>query len=208
MGISPGHLGRGYMHKCPTESPQIRHLDTWDTWDTLNSQKQKAAPELSTMKRRRPPPVVVIAKPTRRSALTPAEPRRTPPDNQIRAWHADDSERQERERFERKPRLEQMQEAIAAWVYRFRYANDPDVVQRIARQGVARDLTEAASSHFRIIEGGDTPHIALYPRKGHWGLMKQGFAMLFPGAKTVVTDRKGPPAKFNLWAYIRSLKGD
>jgi len=144
----------------------------------------------------------------REKAKTPTCKRPSPADSLIRVWHADDPERQERERFERKPTLEQMQEAIAAWVYRFRYANDPDVVQRIARQGVARDLTEAASSHFRIIEGGDTPHIALYPRKGHWGLMKQGFAMLFPGAKTVVTDRKGPPAKFNLWAYIRSLKGD
>jgi|SRR5262245_22588639 len=191
--------------KCPTKSPQMRHLDTLDT---LNSPKQKAARELSNMKERRPPPVVVITKPTRRSAMTPAKPRLTAQYNRIRAWHADDPERQKQECFERKPTLSQMQEAIAAWVYRFRRANDPEVLQRIARQGVARDLTEAATGHFRIIEGGDTPHIALYPRKGHWGLMKQGFAMLFPGAKAVVTDPKGPPAKFNLWAYIRSLKGD
>src|SRR5262245_26958850 len=119
------------------------------------------------MKRRvSPRPPVLATKPTRRSAMTPAEPRRTPPDNRIRAWHADDPERHERESFERKPTLEQMQEAIAAWVYRFRRANDPDVVQRIARQGVARDLTEAAMSHWRIIEGGDTPHIAVYPARG------------------------------------------
>jgi hypothetical protein len=119
------------------------------------------------MQRRLPPrPPVVVTKPTGRSAVTPAEPRRAPADNRIRAWHADDPEREERERFERKPTLKQMQEAIAAWVYRFRHANDPDVVQRIARQGVARDLTEAATSHWRIIEGGDTPHIALYPARG------------------------------------------
>src|SRR5262245_19488037 len=161
------------------------------------------------MQRRLPPrPPIVVTKPSRRRAVSSAAPRRAPADNRIRAWLVNDPERQERERFERKPTLEQMQEAIAAWVYRFRHANDPDVLQRIARQGVARDLTEAATGHFRIIEGGDTPHIAVYPRKGYWGLMKQGFAMLFPGAMAVVTDLKGPPAKFNLWAYIRSLKGD
>ena len=144
----------------------------------------------------------------RRTAVAPPAPRRALADRRIKTWHADDPERQERERFERKPTLQQMQEAIAAWVYRFRHANDPDVLQRIARQGVARDLTEATTGHWRIIEGGDTPHIAVYPRKGHWGLMKEGFATLFPGTKAVVTDPKGPPAKFNLWAYIRSLKGD
>src|SRR5262245_26055905 len=195
----------------------LQHAERPGRPATRSEAKPKAkAPSGDQQRRGRPmkqrplqrPPVVVTKSKRTVAVVSTAPPPHAPADSRIRAWHADDPERQERERFERKPTLEQMQEAIAAWVYRFRHANDPEVLQRIARQGVARDLTEAAMSHWRIIEGGSTPHIAVYPRKGHWGLMKQGFATLFPGAKAVLTDPKGPPAKFNLWAYIRSLKGD
>src|SRR5262245_20512755 len=100
------------------------------------------------MKRRPPPqPPVVVTRPSRRPYSAPAappEPRRAPPDRRIRAWNADDRERQEQEQFERKSPREQLEEAITWWVARYKRANDPDIERRIGRQGVGRDLTEAS----------------------------------------------------------------
>ncbi len=105
-------------------------------------------------KRKPPPPPIVVTKPRRMTgARTSAEsenaarelPRRAAPDKgRIKVWVADDPERQQEERFNRKSQREQLEEAIAAWCARFQRPNDPDVAKRIGRQGVGRDLTEAS----------------------------------------------------------------
>jgi hypothetical protein len=165
------------------------------------------------MKRRpspRPPPIVVT-KPTRRTAAAPAPaaPRRAAPDRKIKIWHAEDPERQERDRFERKTATEQWEEAYTWWDARYQRANDPDVRRQIARFGVARDILEAALSHIQRIKGGGDERWVLRARKGQEGLMDQALHKLLPTTKSVATDPRGtgPPAKFSLLAYIRGLRG-
>jgi hypothetical protein len=135
------------------------------------------------MRRRTPsrPAPVVEVKPKRKVAapgalVAPrslAAPRRATPDRgRIRGYNPDDREAREREAFERKPTPEQMAEAESWWQARFQRPNDPEVAQRIARQGVGRDLTEASMSHMQIIEDPRDPRVVLRPNRGLWSRLR------------------------------------
>src|SRR5258705_1327050 len=164
------------------------------------------------MKRHPPPrPPVVVTKPSKLSAVPPAAapPRRAPPDRGIKAWRADDPERQERERFERKTASEQWEEGMTEWIARYQRANDPEVQRQVARFAVARDILQAVLSHIQRIRGGGDERWVLRARKGHEAMMDQALGALLPGAKSVATDPRGhrPAAKFSLLTYIRGLRG-
>src|SRR5215470_65218 len=123
------------------------------------------------MPRRPPPrPPVVEVRKAKRAIMAPGTPAAPVaprhPARGIRAWHADDHEARERETFERKPTPEQMAEAQSWWLARFQRPNDPEVAQRIARQGVGRDLTEAAMSHMQVVEDARDPRVILRPYRG------------------------------------------
>jgi hypothetical protein len=159
------------------------------------------------MKARRPfAPPVVVTKP-RRSTVAPTAPRRAAPDRKIRAWSADDVERQEEEQFSRRPDREQIEAAITAWCARFQRPNDPDIAKQIGRQGVGRDLTEASMSHMQVIEDKRDPRVILRPHKGRWSQLKQGLAMQYGHTKLIVTDPKAPKRQ-SWWAYVKDLRSN
>ena len=161
------------------------------------------------MKHRTPKFETVVKKsrttPRASPIVTPSPPRRATPDRgRIQGWNADDVERQEEEAFHRLPDRDQIQAVITEWVQRFRRANDPEIVDRIAKQAVGRDLTEHSMSHMQIIEGPD-PRIVLRPHPKRWAWLKQGLAMQFPASKKVVTDPRHP-GRAPWWSFIKDLR--
>jgi hypothetical protein len=161
------------------------------------------------MKRRPPPSFTRVTKPSKRSAVpsAAAPPRRAAPDRKIRAWSADNHERREEEQFNRRPTAEQQVEAESWWLARFQRPNDQEIAQRIARQGVGRDLTEASMSHMQVIEDPRDPRVILRPHRGLWSRLKQGLSMQYSASKLILTDAKAP-TKWNWAAYIRDLRKD
>ena len=192
------HLRKFPCNACNVQRSQALHAPSWEINDcsTCNGCNGFAAKERRLMTK-------VIG----HSASAPAEPRHAPPDRRIRAWAADDRERQEQERFERKPTREQLDVAISAWCARFRRPNDPDIERTIGRQGVGRDLTEAAMSHLQVIEDPRDPRIILRPQPGLWSRLKEGLAMQYAASKFVRTDPKAPVG-LRWWQYIRDLQKD
>jgi hypothetical protein len=133
--------------------------------------------------------------------------RATPDRGRIRGYNPDDVERQEEQEFNRLTEREQLQEAIAAWCYRFRGINDPEIERRIATQAIGTNLTEHALSHAQVIEDPRDPRIVLRPRAGMWAWLKKGHAMQYPGAKRVTTDPKAPK-RSPWWTFVKDWRKD
>src|SRR5262245_33376294 len=159
--------------------------------------------------KRRPPPRPIVEVKTKRTIVAPGAPAARPAPRRaargIRVWRADDHEAREREAFERKPTPEQEAEAKSWWLARFQRPNDPEIAERIARQGVGRDLTEASMSHMQVIEDPRDPRVILRPYRGKWARLKQGLGMQYAASKLIVTHPKAP-AKWNWGSYIRGLR--
>src|SRR5690349_21779544 len=101
--------------------------------------------------KRRPPPrsPVVVTKPSKRPPVAPTtEPRRPPLDRRIRAWSADDPDRLERERIERKSATDKWEEGMEWWKRRHSQANDPSVLDEAARVGVGHAMIDATMSNW------------------------------------------------------------
>jgi hypothetical protein len=132
------------------------------------------------------------------TAAPPAVRRATPDRGRIRGYIPDDTERQDQERFSRRPEREQLQEVIAAWCAR--------IERRIATQVIGRDLTDHAMSHLQVIEDPRDPRVILRPHPGRWDWLKRGLGMQYSASKRIITDPKAPKRSSPWWSFIKDLR--